>query len=137
MAGCNQLSAESPTIDGSTLRMPITNPHETLVVASVRVRWNALTGAPPPGSSGKPLALRSADLGTVFWTGDNKSGDVTIQLPTGSTEVNITLPGNNRTTTITFWFDNVYKNPLSTTDKPWIVLTFATPCDTTILQRPQ
>jgi hypothetical protein len=120
-----------------SMSMNITNPHDTLVVASIRVRWNAVTGAPPPGiTKGKPLALRSASLGTVFWTGNDNSGDLTIPLPTGSTEVNITLPGNNRTTPITFVFDNAYKNPLDQLNKPWIVLTFAAPCDATILQRP-
>jgi hypothetical protein len=99
------------------------------------VRWNHLTGA-PGGKNGSPLALRSVTLGTVFWSGTDSSGDKTIVLPTGSTDVNIPLPGNNRTSTLVISFEDVYKTPLSTSDKPWIVITFATPCDATTIQKP-
>lgn len=96
----------------------IANPHETFTVLSVRVRWNASTGAP----AGKALTLVSARLGDTFWVGSNNSGDFTIVPAT-----TVTLPGNNQASSLTFTFDSPYKSPLSVSDVPRIVITLATP----------
>ena len=114
------------------MRMTITNPHDTVIVSSVRVRWNALTGAP----ASKPLALKSAGLGSTFWTGTDSSGDLTMTLATDITGVTIGIPGNNRTSTISFTFDAPYKTLLATTNPPWIAISLATPCDAYTIQKP-
>lgn len=100
------------------MSMIITNPHEAFTVLSVRVRWNAATGAP----ASKPLALVGARLGDTFWVGSNNSGDFTIVPAT-----TVTLPGNNQSSSITFTFDSPYKSPLIVSEIPRIVITLSTP----------
>jgi hypothetical protein len=117
------------------MRMTIRNPHDTVIVSTVRVRWNALNGA-PGGQSGSPLALKSVTLGSTFWTGTDNSGDLTLTLATDITGVTVGIPGNNRTSTIVFTFDKQYKNALATTNAPWIAISLATPCDGYIIQKP-
>jgi hypothetical protein len=81
------------------MAMTITNPHTEVTVSSVRITWNTVSGDP----SNNALLLKSASLGSLFWTGTEGGGDFTI------TDLsNVTLPGNNVTSTIFFTFDDFY-----------------------------
>jgi hypothetical protein len=87
------------------MAMTITNPHEAVTIASIRVVWNSLSGA-----NGGPLNLTRGDFegatpGTdvQFWSGNNGTGDIII---TPSSPV--TIPGNNLTSAIIFTFNNNY-----------------------------
>jgi Flp pilus assembly protein TadG len=100
--GCNQITASSIAIQGSNMSMAITNPHDAVTVSNVIVTWNYPTGSPTNG----PVKLTGANLnGVAFWTnaaGDT-SGNLTIT-PTG-----LSIPGNNRISTILFTFDKAYR----------------------------
>ncbi len=101
--GCDQIIASSMAFNGSTMSMAITNPHDSVTVSSVIVTWNHATGS----ANGTAVNLMSANLNsTNFWTsvsGDT-SGNLTIY-PTA-----LSIPGNNRISTIVFTFDKSYKN---------------------------
>ncbi|HSL47329.1 MAG TPA: TadE family protein, partial [Anaerolineales bacterium] len=131
--GCDMVSAGEITYSGKTMIMTLTNPHETLLVASVRVRWNALTGS----TNGKAVALNRISLGSTIWTGTDNSGDLTVTLPTDTTGVNVTIPGNNRTSSMIFTFDNPYKDLGPNVDIPSVGITLGTlGCETIIIQSP-
>jgi hypothetical protein len=83
------------------MSMTITNPHDSVTVLSVQATWNSLTGGP----ASKALALQSVSLAGVTWTVNNSTGSVTTIPPT-----TVTIPGNNRTSTIIFTFDKNYQN---------------------------
>jgi hypothetical protein len=68
--------------------------------------WNYPTGG-QQGPNTIPLPLRTISLGGNFWTGTNVSSDFTYPVPLAS---NVTIPGNNRTSTIIFGFDAKYQN---------------------------
>jgi hypothetical protein len=129
MPGCDSIDAGLigiPGVNGvNTMSMTIGNPHDAITISTVRVVWNAATGAP----SSKPLTLLYASLNGVFWssTGDT-SGDLTIT-PTTT----LILPGNNATSTLVFTFDKQYKN----IGNPLIVITLATAgCENYTITRP-
>lgn len=129
MPGCDSIDAGLigiPGVNGTnTMSMTIRNPHDSITVATVRVVWNAATGAP----ASKPLILQYASLNGVFWssTGDT-SGDLTIT-PTTT----LIIPGNNATSTLVFTFDKQYKN----IGNPMIVITLATAgCENYTITRP-
>jgi hypothetical protein len=86
------------------MSMTITNPHDSVAVSSVSVAWNGATGA-AGGKTGTTLNLLSVSLGGNFWTGTTSSGTLTIPVST-----TVTIPGNNRTSTIIFTFDQKYQN---------------------------
>jgi Flp pilus assembly protein TadG len=129
MPGCDSIDAGLigiPGVNGTnTMSMTIRNPHDSITISTVRVVWNAATGAP----SSKPLILQYASLGSVFWSSTgNTSGDLTI---TPSTT--LILPGNNATSTLVFTFDKQYKN----IGNPLIVVTLATTgCENYTITRP-
>ena len=100
--GCDSILAgplSYNTVAPKSMSMTITNPHDTLTVSGVTVSWN-LTGGP----NDKPMTLKTASLGGNFWTGSSTSGNLSIIITSG-----VTIPGNNRTSTIIFTFDNVYQ----------------------------
>jgi len=100
--------------------MTITNPHDTVTVLSVSATWNKVGGP-----AGKPMTLKTISLGGNFWTGSDSSGSISFQ-PTG-----MTIPGNNRTSTIIFTFDNNYV----TTTGSSITITLSTPgCEGVTIQ---
>ena len=128
MPGCDSIDAGLigiPGVNGTnTMSITIRNPHDAITISTVRVVWNAATGAP----ASKPLTLQYVSLGGVFWTGSNTSGDLTI---TPSTT--LILPGNNATSTLVFTFDKQYKN----IGNPLIVITLATAgCENYTITRP-
>jgi hypothetical protein len=76
------------------MSMAITNPHESVTVSSVIVTWNTTTG----------VALKNAYLnGIEFWNTGATSGNLTI------TPTSLSIPGNNRISTILFKFDKAYQ----------------------------
>ena len=106
-AGCDSILAgplQYNTVAPKTMSMTITNPHDSLAVSSVSVVWNGATGA-AGGKTGTTLNLLSVSLGGNFWTGTTSSGTLTIPVST-----TVTIPGNNRTSTIIFTFDQKYQN---------------------------
>jgi len=126
MPGCGNITTgEIIAHNGvKTMSMTITNPHEAITVSSVQVFWNATTGSPSNGQ----LILKSASLGTTFWSGSNTSGNLLIS------PITVTIPGNNTTSTIVFTFDKNYQNPL-TFNK--IIITLSTPgCETYTITKP-
>jgi hypothetical protein len=123
VAGCNKIAVYPILISSNYMAMTITNPHAPIDVASVRVRWNTVAGAPSPNA----LALKSASLGGLFWTGTDTSGDLTI------TPSAVTLQGNNIPTTIIFTFDDSYANQDGSES---ITITLAGACAGTTIQSP-
>ncbi len=118
--GCDSILASKLryNIDAAkSMSMTITNPHDTLAVASVRVVWNYPTGG-QKGQTTIPLTLQTISLGGNFWTGTNVSSDFTYPVPVSA---NVTIPGNNRTSTIIFGFDTKYVN-LNGTEAIYITL---------------
>lgn len=101
MPGCDQIRGGPIVINSNFMAMTITNPHASVTVSSVRVTWNTVHGAP----SQNALLLKSASLGSLFWTGTGTSGDYTI-----SDLADVIIPGNNITSTIFFTFDDFYDN---------------------------
>jgi Flp pilus assembly protein TadG len=92
--GCDQISASSIAFNGTNMSMAITNPHESVTVSSVIVTWNTTTG----------VALKNAYLnGIEFWNTGATSGNLTI------TPTSLSIPGNNRISTILFKFDKAYQ----------------------------
>ena len=103
--GCGNILAGSISTanNSSSMNMTITNPHESITVSTVQVTWNSTTGA----SGNKPLTLLSVSLGTTFWTGSSTAGSGLTITPSTT----VTIPGNNRVSTIIFSFDKNYQNP--------------------------
>ena len=127
MPGCNSIWADSIYIPGGnpTMSLTIINPHDSITVLDVRVRWNSTTGG--PGS--KPLILQTASLAGTFWTGSNNSGDLTIT-PAST----VTIPGNNQTSVVVFTFDKNYQNK---NNMELITIRLSTPgCEGIQIQRP-
>jgi Flp pilus assembly protein TadG len=87
------------TSNGSpAITMTITNPHDSFTVTSVQLGWDE-------GNGGNKIALTQAQLGTLFWTGSDTTGSITIS------PASLTLPGNNTQSTILFTLDKNYNNP--------------------------
>ena len=103
--GCGNIVAGSisTATNSSLMSMTITNPHDSVTVSNVQVTWNSATGA----SGSKTLTLLSVSLGTTFWTGSSTAGSGLTITPSTT----VTIPGNNRTSTIIFSFDKNYQNP--------------------------
>lgn len=115
LPGCDEITGGPIVIHSNYMAMTITNPHTDVTVSSVRVTWNTVHGAP----SQNALLLKSASLGSLFWTGSESTGDYTIaNLPI------VTIPGNNLTSTIFFTFDDFYDTPDGTES---IAITLSTP----------
>lgn len=85
----------------SLITMTLTNPYIDVTVSSVRLQWNALTGAPPSSN----LTWTAAILAGTSWSVNNTSGDYTS--PTS-----VVLPGYNVTSTLTIAFNKIYKNQI-------------------------
>ena len=100
MPGCDSITTGPLIIVSNVMSLSITNPHDPITVLNVQVVWNSVNG----GAGSKPLALKSASLGGVFWAGTDSTGNLTI---TPSTTV--TIPGNNVTSAIMFTFDRTYQ----------------------------
>ena len=100
MPGCDSITTGPLIIVSNLMSLSITNPHDPITVLNVQVVWNSVNG----GAGSKPLALKSANLGSVFWAGTDLTGNLTI---TPSTTV--TIPGNNETSAIMFTFDRTYQ----------------------------
>lgn len=123
--GCDQITAGPILVLNNYMAMDITNPHASVTVDSVNVRWNTAQGAP----SQNALKLKSASLGSQFWLGEDSSGNLTIPSTDFSTEV--TIPGNNSTSTILFTFQTFYDNPDGTES---ISITLSTPgCENIVI----
>ena len=123
--GCNSITTGPLTIVNNGMGFSITNPHDPITVLNVHVSWNATNG----GTDGKPLALKSAWLGGVFWAGTETTGTFTI---TPSTTV--TIPGNNATSAIMFSFDENYQNRNNSES---IVIRLSTPgCEEVTIHKP-
>ena len=100
LSGCDQIATSVLAVNGSNMSMAITNPHDSATVASITVTWNWNAG-----SQTGALALKSASLnGTSFWTTGATTSPLTI------TPTALSIPGNNRISTILFSFDKAYKN---------------------------
>jgi Flp pilus assembly protein TadG len=122
--GCDQIIAGPINIVTNTMTMTITNPHLPLTVSTVRVKWNAVSGA----AGTKALKLETESLGGLFWNGSNGSGDLTVTPAT-----TVTIPGNGATSTILFTFDGQYKNPSGEA----IIITLSNPeCAGITIHRP-
>lgn len=121
--GCDQITVYPILISSNYMAMSITNPHAPVAVSSVRVRWNTVAGAPGQNS----LALKSASLEALFWTGTDTSGDLTIK------PASLTLPGNNTPSTIFFTFDKGYENPNGSES---ITITLSGSCEGITIQSP-
>jgi Flp pilus assembly protein TadG len=98
--GCDGITTGNLMIVNNTMSLSITNPHDTVTVSEVQVVWNAVNG----GAGNKTLSLKSASLGGTFWAGTDMTGSAIF-----SNLSTVTIPGNNRTSTITFTFDRTYQ----------------------------
>ena len=125
VSGCNLITADPIIISSNVMAMSIVNPHDSVLVSSVQVIWNTVTGSPSPNA----LALQSARLGDLIWNGADTSGNFTISVVGNS----ITIPGNNMTSTIVFTFDQVYEKPNGTEE---IEITLSDPCPGTTIHSP-
>jgi len=103
--GCGNITTGAITTanNSSNMTMTITNPHASVTISTVQVTWNSTTGA----SGNKTLTLQSITLGTTFWSGSSTAGTGLTITPS----TNVTIPGNNVTSTIIFAFDKNYQNP--------------------------
>jgi len=103
--GCGNITAGTITTanNSKNMTMTITNPHAAITVSNVQVTWNSTTGA----SGNNQLTLQSITLGSTFWSGSSTAGTGLTITPS----TNVTIPGNNITSTIIFTFDKNYQNP--------------------------
>jgi hypothetical protein len=103
--GCGDLSASGLIMapNSSVIRLTITNPHDTITLASLQVIWNHTTG----GSGSKPLTWLTATVAGQSWSVNDTSGNY---LSTPGTAV--TIPGNNTSSTLIIVFDKNYQNPV-------------------------
>jgi Flp pilus assembly protein TadG len=125
--GCGSITASpiSTANNSNIMSMTITNPHDTVTVLNVQVSWNSATGA----SSDKTLTLQYASLGVQFWTGSSTAGSGLTIIPSPT----VTIPGNNRTSTIIFTFDKNYHNPSGNS----ITINLSTPgCESFPIHKP-
>ena len=119
--GC-EIQGGPITIQSNYMAMTFTNPHVPVLVSSVRVIWNTSSGAP----SQRALNLKSASLGSLFWTGTESGGDVTIA------PSDVIIPGNNAESTIFFTFDDFYDH---SNGNESITITYSAPgCENFIIQ---
>ena len=102
--------------NSNVVSMTITNPYTDVTVSSIQFKWNAASGA----NGNKTLTLQGASLGTTLWSVNDATGNITLT-PVST----LTIPGNNRTTTITFTFDKSYQNPI--TNQTIITINLSTP----------
>lgn len=125
MPGCDSITTGPLIIVSNVMSLSITNPHDPITVLNVQVVWNSVNG----GAGSKPLALKSASLGGVFWAGTDSTGNLTI---TPSTTV--TIPGNNVTSAIMFTFDRTYQTKNGAES---IVINLSTPgCEGYTIRKP-
>ncbi len=91
---------------------------------STPTAWN-----PTGGPNSKPMTLKTASLGGNFWTGSSSSGNLSMIITS-----TVTIPGNNRTSTIIFTFDNVYQTQ---NDNESITIGLSTPgCEGITIHKP-
>lgn len=95
--------------------MTITNPHDTITIASVELVWNAATGGP----ANKPLIWQTTTVAGQTWSAANGSGNYT-STPTST----IVVPGFNQTSTLFIAFDKPYNN--APTNGTTITINFST-----------
>ena len=113
---CSGLTHGGIVVSGNTMSLSITNPYPyTLTVSNVTVHWNFDKGHQT--TDNKTLRLRSATLGTQFWTGDIWSSSYPVPI-TGT----LTLPPGTRS--IVFTFDQTYDR---TDNTERIIINFSTP----------
>lgn len=125
MPGCDSVTTGSIIIVSNLMSLTITNPHDAITVLNVQVVWNAMNG----GAGNKPLNLKSASLGGVFWAGTDGSGNLTIT-PSST----VTIPGNNATSAIMFTFDRNYQTKNNAES---IVIHLSTPgCEAYTIHKP-
>ncbi|MEO5887735.1 MAG: TadE/TadG family type IV pilus assembly protein [Anaerolineales bacterium] len=125
--GCGNITHGLITTADNTMSMTITNPHDSITVLDVQVKWNSATGG--PGGSGSILTLQYASLGVQFWTGTSTAGTGFTITPSTT----VTIPGNNATSTIIFTFNKPYKNPGTQS----IVINLSTPgCESFPIHNP-
>lgn len=113
--GCGSLSASELSISGNLMFITITNPHDTITLASIHLVWNAVNGGP----AGKPLIWQTTTVAGQTWTAANGSGNYT-STPSST----ITIPGNNLTSTLFVAFDKPYNN--APTNATSMTLNFST-----------
>jgi Flp pilus assembly protein TadG len=125
MPGCDSITTGPLIIVSNLMSLSITNPHDPITVLNVQVVWNSVNG----GAGNRTLALKSANLGSVFWAGTDTTGNLTI---TPSTTV--TIPGNNETSAIMFTFDRTYQTKNNAES---IVINLSTPgCEAYTIHKP-
>ena len=125
MPGCNSITTGSLIIVSNVMSLSFTNPHDPITVLNVQVVWNSVNG----GAGNKPLALKSASLGGVFWAGTDSTGSLTITPAT-----TVTIPGNNQTSALMFTFDRTYQTKNGSES---IVINLSTPgCEGYPIRRP-
>ena len=124
MPGCDSITTGWIIVFQQYMSLSITNPHDTITVQSVQVVWNSING----GEGNEPLALKSADLGGVFWAGTDSTGNLTFR------PSSVTIPGNNATSTILFTFDKTYQ---TINNAESIVISLSTPgCEGYTIHQP-
>jgi Flp pilus assembly protein TadG len=108
VSSCSSIVASNISVNNNTqvISMTITNPYIDVTVSTISLQWNNL------GASGSPktLTLNNASLvsayGTTIWSSLNNSSGTATLTPSST----LTLPGNNRQSTITFTFLQNYKD---------------------------
>ena len=125
MPGCDSITTGPLIIVSNVMSLSFTNPHDPITVLNVQVVWNSVNG----GAGSKPLALKSASLGGVFWAGTDSTGSITITPAT-----TVTIPGNNQTSAVMFTFDKNYQNRNNAES---IVINLSTPgCEGYTIRKP-
>jgi Flp pilus assembly protein TadG len=125
MPGCDSITTGPLLVVSNIMSLSITNPHDPITVLNVQVVWNSVNG----GAGSKPLALKSASLGGVFWAGTDSTGNLTI-IPSTT----VTIPGNNVTSAIMFTFDRTYQTKNGAES---IVINLSTPgCEGYTIRKP-
>jgi hypothetical protein len=133
VSGCNMITTSAISVPGGapSMSMTITNPHDTITVLNVQVTWNHDTGGT---GNPKTLALKSAFLGSTFWTWTGSGSGAPGPSYTIIPSTTLTIPGNNQTSIITFTFD---KNYQTTDGTESIVINLSTPgCESYQIHRP-
>jgi Flp pilus assembly protein TadG len=125
MPGCDSITTGPLITVSNVMSLSFTNPHDPITVLNVQVVWNSVNG----GAGSKPLALKSASLGGVFWAGTDSTGSITITPAT-----TVTIPGNNQTSAVMFTFDKNYQNRNNAES---IVINLSTPgCEGYTIRKP-
>ena len=125
VSSCNTITAGAISVINNTkvISMTITNPYIDVTVSTISLQWNNL-GA--QSGSPKTLTLDNTSLvsayGTTIWSSLNDSSGTATLTPSST----LTLPGNNRQSTITFTFLQTYKDS-SMSGKTTITVNLSTP----------